>query len=106
MRAMGTVQPYMIGVSLISLVAGATPIKISPTAGVIGYIVTKNGGTNGGSLALANGYGASAANSYILGETESFAINGPAAFYICAGGATCVAAIITKYDAGVSLLIG
>lgn len=102
MRSMGMVQPYVVGVSIISLVSGATPIKFSPAARQIGTWIQKNSGS-GGTLAIANGYGASTANSFIIGETQMIQINGPAQFFLCAGGATCNVAVFSLYDQGYSL---
>ena len=98
----GMIKHYGIGVTLVKLVSGATPTLFTPATGEAGYMITYNGGTNGGTLAVANGFGASCANSYILGPTEHFMINGPAQFYLCAGGATCTAAIVIYKSYGYS----
>jgi hypothetical protein len=99
--AFGQFHVYGIGVTLVHLVAGATPTRFIPGKNEVGYMITKNGGS-GGTLAIANGFGASAANSYILGNTEHYPVNGPAQFFLCAGGATCTAAIMINYSSGYS----
>lgn len=57
---------------------------------------------SGGTLAIVNGMGSTAANGYILGETEVVSFQGPALFFLAAMGATVTVAFVPSYNMGFS----
>lgn len=93
---------YQLGITLLTITAGATPTQIQ-----IGSYPCANGcffrKLSGGTLAITNGYGASTANSYILADTETVTLNGPARFYLASAGTNVVVGLAVRYSYGASL---
>jgi len=58
----------------------------------------------GQTWAIANATGMSIGNSFVLGATERLNFDGPATFFLAAGGATATIGIVWKYSAGFSQL--
>lgn len=96
------VDTYKMGATVISF-GTSTAIQIFPSAGVNGWMVKKQ---SGATLSIVSGTGFSAAQGYIMGDTEVVDIRGPATFFLAAGGATITVALIMKYSSGTSLFPG
>lgn len=99
-------RTYALAPTLIAIPVAATSVAITPPANCAGFYLKSQGG---GTLALvlhASGAGASAANGYNFVGNEVMDVKGPAQFFLNAGGATAVAAIVFKRTAGFSQIIG
>lgn len=59
---------------------------------------------SGASLAVVGASGVAVSAGYVLGSTD-ISIDGPATFYMSAGGATAVASIMFKMSAGYSSIV-
>lgn len=90
---------YMLGATLIAIQTD-TPKQILPSAGINGWTFKK---ASGATLAIVRGTGFSSAQGYVLGDTEVFNIHGPATFFLAAGGATAVVALVPSFSGGFSL---
>ena len=99
----GSSNQYCYGMqaTLLTIGNGATTLQVSPPAHCNGHILRWQ---SGGSLAIVNQSGMTAAQGYILGTTEQIITTGPAQFFLAAGGATSVAQVIWKLSAGYSQL--
>lgn len=87
---------YSLGVTLLAVVAGATATLVVPPKGANGVEIKY---ASGGSLAIVPGIGSSGVPlGWQLTSTPEV-IDGPATFFLNAGGATAVAAIKFKYSA-------
>ena len=92
---------YQLGATLVNIGTNAV-VQILPPRGCNGVYF---GWQSGGSLAIMNGAGTSGPlGGYLLGTTEHINLEGPATFFLGAGGATAIAAVVWKYSAGYSLL--
>lgn len=96
------VDTYKLGATVISF-GTSTAIQIFPSAGVNGWSFKKQAGAT---LAIVSGTGFSAAQGYIMADTEVMNISGPATFFLAAGGATVTVAFVMKYSSGTSLFPG
>lgn len=90
---------YLLGATLVPIQVD-TPKQILPSAGINGWTFKK---ASGATLAIVRGTGFSSAQGYVLGDTEVFNVSGPATFFLAAGGATVVAAIVPSFSRGFSL---
>lgn len=90
---------YQVGATLVTI-GTATPVQFVPGRCVL---ETQVKWASGGTLALIQGAGLSSAQGYVLGTTEVVPIKGPATFFMAAGGATAIAAVMIKYSSGYSL---
>ena len=93
---------YKLGATIIAMTSAAN-VQVMPSAGVNGWIIKK---FSGATLAIVNGISAASSAGYVLGDTEQVVINGPATFFLAAGGATAVASLVMKYSSGTSLFPG
>lgn len=93
---------YKMGATVISF-GTSTAIQIFPGAGLNGWSFKKQ---SGATLAIVNGTGFSVAQGYIMGDTEVMDIQGPATFFLAAGGATVTVAFAMKFSSGTSLFPG
>jgi hypothetical protein len=85
--------------TLVPVIVGLTATAIIPPAYCQGLFIKY---ASGGSLAIVGAAsGVTAANGYVLGSTD-LQIDGPAVFYLNAGGATAVASLCFKLSQGVS----
>jgi hypothetical protein len=91
---------YQLGATLVPIAVG-TPVQVIAQRGVNGWILKK---ASGATLAVVAGTGFSAPQGYILGDSEVINIQGPATFFLAAGGATAVASLIASYSSGYSLI--
>ena len=86
---------YSLGATLIAVAAGATATAVVPPKGCNGYFLKYQ---SGGSLAIVPGIGSSGTALGYLLQTEVLNIDGPATFFLNAGGATAVAAVAFKFS--------
>jgi len=90
---------YQLGSTLLAVPTGPA-VQVTVPRGTNGvYFGLQSGQT----LAIANQIGASIGNSYVMGPTERMNIDGPATFFLAAGGATAVVGIVWKYSSGYSI---
>lgn len=87
---------YGLGSTNVAIIAGATGQLISPPRACNGFMLKY---ISGGSLAIVPGIGSSGTPLGWLVQ-EVINIDGPATFFMNAGGATAVAQIIWKYSSG------
>jgi hypothetical protein len=88
---------YSVGVTLLAVVAGATATLVVPPKGVNSLAIKY---ASGGSLAIVPAIGSSGVPlGWQLTSTPDL-IDGPASFFLNAGGATAVAAILFKFSSG------
>lgn len=99
-------ETYYIGSTLINVgVLGAScfPVLVKPSSDQIdGYLKYRSGG----SLEIMPAYasGATAGGiGYLMGTTEVYQLNGPAAFYLGATNATCIVQLAINFTAGATL---
>lgn len=93
---------YALGATLLAVPAGNTGTPVTMPKACNGVIV---GYQSGGTLAITNQLAQAASAGVILSATERINIDGPASFFLCAGGSTSVAGIIFKYSSGYSLAL-
>lgn len=99
----GSSNQYVYGyqATLLTIGNGATTLQVIPPAHCLGHVLRYN---SGGSLAIVNQAGMTAAQGYILGTTEQINADGPAQFFLAAGGATSIAQVIWRMSVGYSNL--
>ncbi len=89
---------YSLGATLMAIPTGATATIVVPPKGSHGYFLKY---ASGGSLAIVPGIGSSGtALGYVIGSTEVLSIDGPASFFLQAGGATAIAGMLFKFSSG------
>ncbi len=92
---------YQLGVTQLTIGTNAV-VQVLPPRGCNGVYF---GWQSGGSLAIMSGAGTSGPlGGFLLGTTERVNLDGPATFFLGAGGSTSIAGIAWKYSAGFSLL--
>lgn len=92
-------QVFQLGVTLIPIPTGPA-IQVIPPRTCIGYYFGMNSGQT---WAISNQVGASIGNSFVLTATERLTVDGPANFFIAAGGATMVLGVVFRFSTGYSL---
>lgn len=93
-------KTYQLGATIISF-GTSTAIQIYPGRGLNAWSFKK---LSGATLAIVQGTGFSAAQGYIMGDTEVFNVSGPATFFLAAGGATVTVGLVMGYSNGYSLI--
>jgi len=90
---------YGVGVTLVAVATGATatPIIPPPFAKAVSFKYS-----SGGTLAVVDRRGFTAAQGWILGTSEVQSFNGPSVFFLAAAGSTSIAAIEFGYSYGYS----
>lgn len=93
---------YAFGTTQVAIPIGNTCVPITPPAACIGgWLQWQSGGT----LAICNQLAQAASAGFILGITSfpPMTWDGPAKFFLNAGGSTAVASIAWKFSSGYSL---
>lgn len=94
------VDTYQLGVTLIPVGTGAG-IQVLAGRGINGWTFKK---MSGGTLAIINATGMTSTQGYIMGDTETLSVKGPATFFLAAGGATVVVGLVASLSSGYSLI--
>jgi hypothetical protein len=95
---------YGLAPTLIPVPVALTATAVIPPANCNGWFLKQH---SGGTLAVVNAAsGLTAAQGFILGASMTLEVTGPAAFFLNAGGATAVAAVMFKRSAGYSNTVG
>ncbi len=92
---------YQLGMTLFNVGSGVGALQIVPPRGCNGVYF---GLASGQTWAISNSTGMSIGNSFVLSATERLNFDGPATFFLAAGGATAVIGLVWKYSAGFSQL--
>ncbi len=92
---------YQLGVTLFNVGSAVGALQVIPPRGCNGVYF---GLMSGQTWAISNAAGMSIGNSFVLSATERLNFDGPATFFLAAGGATAVVGIGFKYSAGFSQL--
>lgn len=90
---------YQLGVTLLAIPTGGCSYIVIPPRGTAAVSFKY---ASGGTLSVVNALGMTSAQGWIVSTSESQSINGPAVFFLAAGGSTSVAAIEWGYSAGFS----
>lgn len=91
---------YQLGTTLVAIPVG-TAVQIIPPRTTNGIYF---GWQTGGTLAVCNSLGLTAAQGMILQTTERVSVAGPSTFFLAAAGTTSVAAIMFRFSSGFSQL--
>lgn len=99
-----SLRTYGLAPTLIAVPAGLTCVAVTPPHSCAGMFVKYQ---SGGTLAvMPNASGLTVTSGYLLLSGEQpLNIDGPAQFFLAAGGATAVAAVMFKRTAGFSNVI-
>ena len=92
---------YQLGATQFIVGSGVGALQVVPPRGTNGLWF---GPMSGQTYAISNQAGASIGNSFVLNATDRISINGPATFFLAAGGATAIFGIVFEYSAGYSQL--
>ena len=89
-------RAHGLGVTQIAIGLSAT-VQVTAQAYQTGWVFKK---FSGSSLAIVNGISNIASEGYMVGDTESINVDGPATFFLAAAGATCVVHCLWGDSAG------
>ncbi len=92
---------YNIGATVLTVPTGATGIAVSPPAHCLGWFLSLNSGST---VAITNQLALGATAGFYISPTNPLSVDGPAQFFLVAGGATSTVGIAWKLSSGISLL--
>jgi len=92
---------YNLGATVVTIPTGATGIQIIPPAHCLGWFLSWNSGST---IAITNQLNQGATCGFYISTTTPLSVQGPAQFFLIAGGATSTAGIAWKYSHGISQL--
>ena len=92
---------YNLGATVVTVPTGATGIQIIPPTHCMGWFLSVNSGST---VAITNQLALGATAGFYLSTTTPLSIDGPAQFFLVAGGATSTVGIAWKYSSGISFL--
>lgn len=92
---------YNLGSTVITVPTGATGVAIVPPNHCMGFFLSVNSGST---VAITNQLAQGATTGFYLSTTNPLSVDGPAQFFMVAGGATSTVGIAWKYSYGISVL--
>ncbi len=92
---------YNLGATVLTVPTGATGIQVTPPAHCLGWLMSWNSGST---VAITNQLALGATTGFYIPTSNPISVDGPAQFFLVAGGATSTVGIAWKLSSGISLL--